>query len=42
MLNDEEVRVCRFSAQCREAVEEAVNSLMVSTDSFAVQMSLAS
>ena len=42
MINDGEVRVCWFSAQGREAVEEVINSLMASADSFAVQVSLAS
>ena len=34
------VRVYRVPPQCREAVEEAINSLMASGDSFAVSMPL--
>ena len=38
--SDREVRLYRVPPQTREAVEEAVNSLMASADSFAVQMPL--
>ena len=38
--NDREVRLYKVPPQTREAVEEAVNSLMASADSFAVGMPL--
>ena len=40
LSNDREVRLYRVPPQTREAAEEAVNSLMASADSFAVQMPL--
>lgn len=40
LSNDRGVRLYRVPPQTREAVEEAVNSLMASADSFAVRMPL--
>ena len=40
LSNDREVRLYRVPPQTRESVEESVNSLMASADSFAVQMPL--
>ena len=40
LSNDRGVRLYRVPPQTREAVEEAVNSLMASADSFAVGMPL--
>ena len=40
LSNDKGVRLYRVPPQTREAVEESVNSIMASADSFAVQMPL--
>ena len=40
LSNDREVRLYKVPPQTREAIEESVNSLMASADSFAVGMPL--